>query len=622
MGVITDKFAQVWRDWVTVGLPASGANKPNKKEIRELGPLIETAIGQAALGALVSAAFETRAAMDASLAYDAGTVALVYADPLTENNNLYVKVGSSGSGFWSNTNIFVRIVLETDNAWLRFINKIDQSIMAQLNMETGLFEVIALSVRDNLIVDALAFGDDTAIQKTESVGLRITADEGGIYAQNLGAGISQTARSEPRELVARSAYIGSIFAGESERKQFASAEVNLVIYFGQSWSMGFDSVPVVSGASRFPEVLTFNGGVRQQKTVAEDPAALQSFVPGVERQAVGTAEIPGAVVGETGAISFANQVIELIRDENNIPPSGEYRLLVAAPGEGSRSIEQLCDPAGVYMARIQDIIAQAYNICQANGWTLAVPAVCWMQGAGASDETGLPGNVAEEYPQEMENGRLLVQSYIDALLPGSRPVRWITWQSLVESSNPASQASAKSLYERFVSGISPFPHIICCGPSYQYHNVGNSHVDPWSSADIGRNMAVAFKRAVLDGDEFDPLKPVSILRQGKIAVIETNLSRGSLVVDTAQVAAAANLGFSLYDGAGTPLTISEVKVSGNRVHLLAVSDIPSGAQIGYADVGTNFLRTTKWRGNIRDDNGSLLACQNNWLVAFRLPFDN
>lgn len=101
MGTVADAFANIYRDWATDGLPASGANEPEKAEIRALGELIESMFG-VSLGT-VSTTKSTKALLDADLTWAANSTALVYADATEENNDLYVKSGGSGSGSWSNT---------------------------------------------------------------------------------------------------------------------------------------------------------------------------------------------------------------------------------------------------------------------------------------------------------------------------------------------------------------------------------------------------------------------------------------------------------------------------------------------------------------------------------------
>lgn len=106
MGSIVNAINAAWREYVTEGVPASGPNEPLKSEIRAIGPLIEQAISNAGLGALVSVVKTTKALLDADLAHGADTVALVYADSTAGNNDLYVKTGASGAGAWVNTGAF------------------------------------------------------------------------------------------------------------------------------------------------------------------------------------------------------------------------------------------------------------------------------------------------------------------------------------------------------------------------------------------------------------------------------------------------------------------------------------------------------------------------------------
>ena len=93
----------ICRDYVTDGVPSSGAHKPEKPAIRtylngqdaRIDALESNGI---AIGSLV---FQTRALIDANLAYDANTGAQVVADPNTAFNGIYQKIGASGSGSWT-----------------------------------------------------------------------------------------------------------------------------------------------------------------------------------------------------------------------------------------------------------------------------------------------------------------------------------------------------------------------------------------------------------------------------------------------------------------------------------------------------------------------------------------
>ena len=91
--------SEVWRDFVSAGIPASGANQPQKAEIRAWAAWVEGIITAfTSNGGLV---YSTKAAMDADLAHGANSMAWVVGDPVVANNGVYGKVGASGAGSWT-----------------------------------------------------------------------------------------------------------------------------------------------------------------------------------------------------------------------------------------------------------------------------------------------------------------------------------------------------------------------------------------------------------------------------------------------------------------------------------------------------------------------------------------
>jgi hypothetical protein len=101
MGEITTEAAEVFRDYVSDGVPASGAHEPVKPDIRSLFGTIDTRINLAgSSGAYIVKG--TLAQLDADLNHAADTYGLVVADNSSPPaNGYYKKSGSSGSGSWS-----------------------------------------------------------------------------------------------------------------------------------------------------------------------------------------------------------------------------------------------------------------------------------------------------------------------------------------------------------------------------------------------------------------------------------------------------------------------------------------------------------------------------------------
>lgn len=90
---------QVYRDFVTDGIPSSGNHKPTKAGVRSWGTYLESFIAGA--GNVQSLVFSTRALLLADIAHDANTMAWVVGDPTTDYNGIYQKFGASGLGTWN-----------------------------------------------------------------------------------------------------------------------------------------------------------------------------------------------------------------------------------------------------------------------------------------------------------------------------------------------------------------------------------------------------------------------------------------------------------------------------------------------------------------------------------------
>ncbi len=95
--------SEVWRDYVTDGIPSSGNNNPKKSDARAWSSWLESLVTSGVLSS--GPWFSTKAAM--TLAYAANTIAVVYNDATAANNGLYIKVGASGSGSWTQLTSFL-----------------------------------------------------------------------------------------------------------------------------------------------------------------------------------------------------------------------------------------------------------------------------------------------------------------------------------------------------------------------------------------------------------------------------------------------------------------------------------------------------------------------------------
>lgn len=526
-------------------------------------------------------------------------------------------------------------IVKTAGNYLNIINNIDQSIVARVNLLTGEIEAVTGK-----------FGGQQIAGDPAITGLGVRAADGS-YPVVLGGanGVSKFMQVEADKTVTQTAFAKTRFSHLTDRVSGNfGAVLNLVIWHGQSWSLGFDSLPVVTGVPLFPgKALMLSGGVMQQDTTAISTATLTNAY---EFARTGTVDFPAAVLGETGAVAFANRVLQLVQAENNIAPTDQdFRIVVAAPGEGSKSIEQLSGEP--YVSRWKAIIDRCYALAQAEGVTLRVAGICWEQGQGSSDDPVIPGTATTEYPQELENIRAAIETYAKSVVGGHGTVPLFTWQvnpqqneSTTDDSN-----SARGVGFRFWRGIygvnsstgalaRTFPNIYTAGASYQIQRVNSSniHMLPPAARRMAQDFALAFKRVVIDGGDWVPLAMTNWTRQGKVGLIYTTHlprygARGSLVLDQsfgAAAAAVSDTGIHLYDSSGTQLSLSVLPYvgPGGTIIFKAAADIPAGATVGIADQGTDYTYTGMWRSNFRNSAGEYPFSNNQYVLADRIACAN
>ncbi|WKL57232.1 hypothetical protein Q1W73_16440 [Asticcacaulis sp. ZE23SCel15] len=104
------------RNFTLDGVPASGAHEPVKRDIVALFTTIDLLLTQVGLSGSVGVIKGDRAGLNGDLAHAAGTLGLVYADPVAANNDFYLKTSASGSGGWTKLNLTITPALASQIA--------------------------------------------------------------------------------------------------------------------------------------------------------------------------------------------------------------------------------------------------------------------------------------------------------------------------------------------------------------------------------------------------------------------------------------------------------------------------------------------------------------------------
>lgn len=463
---------------------------------------------------------------------------------------------------------------------------------------------VALGVKNN---GAVAVPGGMILLCNETWAIALTDENG-----RVGAGIRRDGTFEAGKVIAKELQAPQIGpGGETEQKKGNyDAELNFFPAYGQSWAVGFDNT-AISLSQRFDN-LSFNAGVRSQ-SVSDDPAvAYTSLIPLVERTDDHTPEFSGVTVGETPVTGQTDFIKELIQIENSSEVTGlTYQMLGSAPGEGSKTIGELSKPS-TYFTRLVTQINYGFQRAQGLGKPFSVQAVSWAQGGGA-DAT---------YGELLEQLRVDLDTDAKSITGQSNDVKMITWQLF-----PGIGESAATLYRRYVQSSEDYPNIFCACPTYFLDQVSptNLHLTNTSTKWLGAYYGLAYKRVIIDGGDWEPLKPKSFKKQGSILSVTFN-PVGSLTLDTDRVALTENYGFELYDSLGVKKVINSVSISSrNTVKILAALPVQATDRLVYGFVGgTSWGRTTGRRGNLRDsqgdnlvfDGGGLNLPMHNWCVVF------
>lgn len=147
---ITTAANSAYRDYETDGVPSSGQHNPIKAVIRALFAVIESQVEatQLAQGLGVNI-FPNKSTMDADLAHDANTGALILNDGTASNNGFYYKAGASGAGSWVQTYTLASLLafLATDAETATAIAELWAEEDEDVQVETGRYSAKHYSLK-------------------------------------------------------------------------------------------------------------------------------------------------------------------------------------------------------------------------------------------------------------------------------------------------------------------------------------------------------------------------------------------------------------------------------------------------------------------------------------------
>lgn len=386
--------------------------------------------------------------------------------------------------------------------------------------------------------------------------------------------------------------------------------INHVFCYGQSLSVG-QALPIQSGTAAYDHLM-FTRGMRPQYDYPAETAAqwYAALVPAVE--AVSPTQ---PFLGETPSRGTGDAIKELIEAEDGKAfTDHEYRLLLSAPGYGALTIAQL-SKGTTHFSRMVEQAQYGLALANTQGDTYAVQAVTWIQG----ESDYLAGTTQATYLSSLSTLVADIQTDLKAVTGQSKRISVIGYQVASHINGAADDIPDIALAQLECAEANA--NFFIATPMYHFPYADGFHLTGPGSQWLGAYLGLAYKRIVIDGEDWSPVRPIASVRQGAIAEVRFHVPKGRLVFDTTTVADQTNKGFQLVDSGGSPLTISNVEiVDFDRVRITAAASIPAGAKLRYAWQGNSAIGL----GNLRDTQGDTIAFDpdgvnrplHNWCVIF------
>ena len=415
-----------------------------------------------------------------------------------------------------------------------------------------------------------------------------------------------------------------------------------VIGTGQSLSVGVMGTPETTGAQTpMYNNLKLSLGTLTAPPIPDPTSSELSMVPLVEPirpLSSGTAEWPANIFGETPHTAMADEITALYQAAGG----SDYltaHTVVGESGMPMTAIEKGATDDGTkgraYAASLFEVQA-IHNLATAAGKTHGVGAVVITHGEADAGNT--------DYENELFQMQMDYTADVQALTGQTEPVLLLVSQ---QESVPqeVGSGSASTLAEWQV-GLDHPGAALCTGPKYQYPYFSDGvHLTTAGYERLGEKYAEVYYHAVVLGEDWQPLQPISADTSGNVISVHFHVPVGPLAWDDALVAPQGvapewvnGRGFEV-TLASAPEQIQSVAITGANMDTVQItcSDTVEGqlVSVAYAYSAGSALTSTPDPDGFSYDNGTLRwgqlrdsdpivghlsgAVQPNYAVSFYIP---
>lgn len=389
---------------------------------------------------------------------------------------------------------------------------------------------------------------------------------------------------------------------------FVHRDVNHVLGTGQSLSVGSVGTPPLSLTQPYDNI-TFETGVMS----GDAGLGLTSFIPLVE------GDTNNGVAVETMSSAFANHVTMTAR--TTLFPGVGHDLLVSAAGVGGRAYSFLKKGTYPFVASMDQVRA-GRDLAAAAGKSYVVRAVTCVH--GESDH--VDGSLT--YEADVLAWQSDYETEVRALTGQTDPVPMFHTQFSSWTKLAGSKTTSDVVLAQLAAHVDAPGKVILVGPKYHLPYAGDGvHLTNEGYRHMGEDYAKAYRRVVLEGGVWEPVRPKNVARNGAVLTVDFHVPAPPLVLDAGRVVDPGAAGFEYTDDSASPPAIATVAVTGPTTVTITLAAAPTGGnrRLRYAFTGTPGAKggaTSGPRGCLRDSDktpsrhGYELF---NWAVHFDAP---
>jgi hypothetical protein len=385
-------------------------------------------------------------------------------------------------------------------------------------------------------------------------------------------------------------------------------DMNHVLGTGQSLSVGAVGSPVLSTTQPYANTM-FSVGVRTSQNGLDASAALVEGAP----------ITPENAAVETHSSAFANLVTKMAREELLVgQPAGKtsHDLFLSIHGVGGTAYAGLkkgTQPYAVGMAQVTAAKALAKTL----GKSYVVRAVTNVH--GESDHI----NQNAAYEANLAEWQADYEKDVKAITGQTEPIPM--FHSQMSSWTKFGQATSPIPSMQTAATVKSGGKIVLIGPKYHLPYVADGvHLTNEGYRHMGEDYAKAYRRVVLEGRPWEPLRPLSITRVGAVITVKLAVPVPPIVLDKTLVVDPGSYGFAYVDAGPSTPAIASVEVTGSDTVTITLSAAPTATnrRLQYAfraAAGASAGPATGPRGNLRDSDATASRygyALYNWCIHF------